>query len=392
MAKIAILGFGTVGSGVAEILDMNQADIRRRTGQPAELKYILVRRDFPGSPYRDRMIQDFSIIENDPEIKVVAECIGGCGAALDFTARALRAGKHVVTSNKALVASHGLELLTLAREHNCNFLFEASVGGGIPVLRPLTFCLCGNRIEEVRGIINGTTNYILTKMIQEGQPFDDVLKDAQDKGYAEADPSADVDGTDTCRKLCILSALAFGLHVYPEKIYTQGIRGVSAEDVAGAAALGRKIKLLGRALKREDGKLTLYVSPHMVANDSPLYGVEDVFNAVQIRGNAVGDVMFYGRGAGKLPTASAAVGDIVDCLLHDGARREIEWEEAKPDESADFSSLPLRWYVRADKPVPGAEPVPGQRDAYVTSPLPFAQMDALRRGGLQIASAIPLLD
>ena len=392
MAKIAILGFGTVGSGVAEILDMNQADIRRRTGQPAELKYILVRRDFPGSPYRDRMIQDFSIIENDPEIKVVAECIGGCGAALDFTARALRAGKHVVTSNKALVASHGLELLTLAREHNCNFLFEASVGGGIPVLRPLTFCLCGNRIEEVRGIINGTTNYILTKMIQEGQPFDDVLKDAQDKGYAEADPSADVDGTDTCRKLCILSALAFGLHVYPEKIYTQGIRGVSAEDVAGAAALGRKIKLLGRALKREDRKLTLYVSPHMVANDSPLYGVEDVFNAVQIRGNAVGDVMFYGRGAGKLPTASAAVGDIVDCLLHDGARREIEWEEAKPDESADFSSLPLRWYVRADKPVPGAEPIPGQRDAYVTAPLPFAQMDALRRGGLQIASAIPLLD
>lgn len=392
MAKIAILGFGTVGSGVAEILDMNQADIRRRTGQPAELKYILVRRDYPGSPYRDRMIQDFSIIENDPEIKVVAECIGGCGAALDFTARALRAGKHVVTPNKALVASHGLELLTLAREHNCNFLFEASVGGGIPVLRPLTFCLCGNRIEEVRGIINGTTNYILTKMIQEGQPFDDVLKDAQDKGYAEADPSADVDGTDTCRKLCILSALAFGLHVYPEKIYTQGIRGVSAEDVAGAAALGRKIKLLGRALKREDGKLTLYVSPHMVANDSPLYGVEDVFNAVQIRGNAVGDVMFYGRGAGKLPTASAAVGDIVDCLLHDGARREIEWEEAKPDESADFSSLPLRWYVRADKPVPEAEPVPGQRDAYVTAPLPFAQMDALRRGGLQIASAIPLLD
>lgn len=392
MAKIAILGFGTVGSGVAEILDMNQADIRRRTGQPAELKYILVRRDFPDSPYRDHMVRDFSIIENDPEVKVVAECIGGCGVALDLTTRALRAGKHVVTSNKALVASHGLELLTLAREHNCNFLFEASVGGGIPVLRPLTFCLCGNRIEEVCGIINGTTNYILTKMIQEGLAFDEVLRDAQDKGYAEADPSADVDGIDTCRKLCILSALAFGRHVYPENIFTQGIRGVSTEDVAGAEALGRKIKLLGRALRREDGKLTLYVSPHMVAVGSPLSGVEDVFNAVQIRGNAVGDVMFYGRGAGKLPTASAAVGDIVDCLLHDGDRREIEWEEARPDEVADFSSLPLRWYVRADKPVPGAEPVPGQQDAYVTSPLPFARLDALRQGGLQIASAIPLLD
>ncbi len=392
MAKIAILGFGTVGSGIAEVLDLNQEDIRRRTGQPAELKYILVRREFPGSPYCDRMVQDFSVIENDPEVKVVAECIGGCGAALDLTTRALKAGKHVVTANKALVASHGLELLNLAREHNCNFLFEASVGGGIPVLRPLTFCLCGNRIEEVCGIINGTTNYILTKMIREGLTFDEVLRDAQDRGYAEADPSADVDGVDTCRKLCILSALAFGQHVYPEKIFTQGIRDISAEDVAGAEALGRKIKLLGRALRQADGKLTLYVSPHLVASNSPLFSVEDVFNAVQIRGNAVGNVMFYGRGAGKLPTASAAVGDIVDCLLHDEARREIEWEEAKPEETGDFSSLPLRWYVRTDRPFNGTESVDGQPGAYVTAPLPFAQLDALRQGGLKMMSAIPLLD
>lgn len=392
MAKIAILGFGTVGSGIADVLNMNQEDIRRRTGQPAELKYILVRRDFPDSPYREHMVKDFSVIVNDPEVKVVAECIGGCGAALDLTIRALKAGKHVVTANKALVASHGLELLGLARANNCNFLFEASVGGGIPVLRPLTFCLCGNPIEEVCGIINGTTNYILTKMIQDGLAFDAVLKDAQEQGYAEADPSADVDGVDTCRKLCILSALAFGQHVYPEQIFTQGIRGVSSEDVAGAGALGRKIKLLGRALRRENGKLTLYVSPHMVARDTPLFSVEDVFNAVQIRGNAVGDVMFYGRGAGKLPTASAAVGDIVDCLLHDGARREIEWEEAKPGEIDDFSSLPLRWYVRTDRPFPGAEPIPEQPGAYVTAPLPFARLDALRQGTLKILSAIPLLD
>lgn len=392
MAKIAVLGFGTVGSGIAEVLDMNQEDIRRRTGQPAELKYILVRHDYPGSPYCGCMVKDFSIIENDPEVKVIAECIGGCGAALELTTRALKAGKHVVTANKALVASHGLELITLARENNCNFLFEASVGGGIPVLRPLTFCLCGNRIEEVCGIINGTTNYILTKMVQERLAFSEVLRDAQEKGYAEADPSADVDGIDTCRKLCILSALAFGQHVYPEKIFTQGIRGISLEDAAGAGALGRKIKLLGRAFRLKDGKLALYVSPHMVPDGTPLAGVDDVFNAVLIRGNAVGDVMFYGRGAGKLPTASAAVGDIVDCLLHDGDRREIEWEEAKSDEIADFSSLPLRWYIRTDRAVPDAEPVPGQKDAYVTAPLPYAQLDALRQGGLKFMSAIPLLD
>lgn len=392
MAKIAILGFGTVGSGIAEVLEMNQGEICRRTGQPAELKYILVRRDFPDSPYNDCMVKDFSVIENDPEVRIVAECIGGCKAALDFTTRALKAGKHVVTSNKALVASHGLELLTLARQHNCNFLFEASVGGGIPVLRPLTFCLSGNQIEEVCGIINGTTNYILTKMIRDEKSFDSALLDAQFKGYAESDPSDDVDGIDTCRKLCILSALAFGRHVYPDQIYTQGIRGITRDDVLGGRAMHRRLKLLGRAVKREDGKLTLYVSPHFVAEESPLMGVEDVFNAVQIRGNAVGDVMFYGRGAGKLPTASAAVGDIVDCLLHDDVRREIDWVEAEPGEIADFSTLPLRWYVRGDQPCPEAESVFWQIGAYVTPPMSCARLDALRQSGLKIESAIPLLD
>ncbi len=392
MAKIAILGFGTVGSGVAEVLDKNQSELRRRTGEAVEVKYILLRRELPDSPYASSIVHDFSQIENDPEVSVVAECIGGCGAALDFVRRALRAGKHVVTPNKALVAEHGLELVELARQHDRNFLFEASVGGGIPVLRPLTFCLCGNRIEEIHGILNGTTNYILTKMIDEGLAFEDVLRDAQTKGYAEADPSADVDGADACRKICILAALAFGKHVYPDRIYTQGIRGISPEDVRGAEMLGRKIKLLGRALRREDGRLTLYVSPHLVAKGTPLAGVSDVFNAILIRGNAVGDVMFYGQGAGKLPTASAVVSDIVDSLLHDGARREISWEEASSGEVADFSTLPLRWYVRADKSIEGAEAVPGQDGGWVTGPMTFAVLDALRQSGLGLRSAIPLLD
>ncbi len=392
MAKVAIMGFGTVGSGVAEVLRDNQKEIVRRVGEPVELKYILDTREFPESPFEPLLIHDFSILVNDPEVRVVAECIGGCGVALDFTRRALAAGKHVVTSNKALVAAHGIELTSLAREKGVNYMFEASVGGGIPVLRPLTFCLCANQIEEICGILNGTTNYILTKMIQEGVPFDDVLKDAQKKGYAEADPSADVDGLDACRKICILAALAYGKHIPPEKIYTQGIRDISADDVAGAEALGRKIKLLGRAVRREDGKLTLFVSPHLVKDGTPLSGVSDVFNAVLIRGNASGDVMFYGQGAGKLPTASAVAGDIADCLLHDSARREITWEPAREEEAADFSTLPLRWYVRADQPVPGAQAVPGQSGAYVTGLVPLAQLDALRRGGLKLASAIPLLD
>ncbi len=390
MAKIAILGFGTVGSGVAEVLDKNQDAIRRRTGEPVEVKYILDTRDFPDSPYGNLVTHDFSQIENDPEVRVVAECIGGCGAALDFTRRALLAGKHVVTSNKALVAAHGLELLSLARAQNRNYLFEASVGGGIPVLRPLTFCLCGNEIEEVCGILNGTTNFILTKMIGEGRAFFDVLAEAQRRGYAEADPTADVDGIDACRKICILAALAFGKQVPPAQVYTQGIRGILPEDVAGAAALGRQIRLLGRALRLPGGKLALYVSPHLVAASSPLSHVEDVFNAVLVRGNAVGDVMFYGQGAGKMPTASAVAGDVADCLLHDENRREIDWAAAQPGDVADFSTLPLRWFIRANKAVPSSEPVSGLSGAYITRPLSLARLDALRRSGLEIASAIPL--
>ncbi len=397
MAKIAILGFGTVGSGVAEVLDRNRAEVSRRTGEPVEVKYVLDTREFPDSPYRRLVIHDFAAIEQDPEVEIVVECIGGCGVALDFTSRALRAGKHVVTSNKALVAAHGLELLELAKAADVNFLFEASVGGGIPLLRPLTFCLAGNRIEEICGILNGTTNYILTRMIAEGLPFDEVLKDAQKNGYAEADPTADVDGIDACRKICILAALAYGKHVYPEQVYTQGIRGIAPEDIAAAAALGMKLKLLGRTFRREDGKLVIYVSPHLIEASRPLAGVEGVFNAVMIRGNAVGDVMFYGQGAGKLPTASAVVGDVIDCVLHRDRRREIDWVEGRPEDIADFSSLPLRWLIRAGaapeavlSAIGGASAVPGQKGAYVTPPLPKSRLDDL--GSISLISAIPILE
>ena len=398
MAKIAILGFGTVGSGVAEVLDMNQAEIRRRTEEPVAVKYILDTREFPDSPYAHLVIHDFSVIEQDPEVSVVVECIGGCGVALDFTSRALKAGKHVVTSNKALVAAHGLELLELARQNNRNFLFEASVGGGIPLLRPLSFCLAGNRIEEICGILNGTTNYILTKMIHENRNFDDMLRRAQEKGYAEADPTADVEGLDACRKICILAALAFGRHVYPEQVYTCGISGITTEDVACAEAAGMALKLLGRTFRQEDGRFVIYVSPHLVPSDRPLASVDGVFNAVLIRGNAVGEVMFYGRGAGKLPTASAVVGDVVDCVLHNDKRRSLGWGESRPADLADFSQVPLRWMVRtqAASGAVGAvfgqvEYLPGRKDAFLTTPMTKAALDGLREKGFSLLSAIPVL-
>ena len=399
MAKIAIMGFGTVGSGVADVLALNQTEICRRTQEPVELKYILDTREFPDSPYKDLVIHDFSIIEQDPEVEVVVESIGGCGVAREFTSRALKAGKHVVTSNKALVAAHGLELLALAKEHNCNFLFEASVGGGIPVLRPLTFCLAGNQIEEICGILNGTTNYILSKMIHEGQAFDDVLKRAQEKGYAEADPTADVEGLDACRKICILSALAYGIGIRPEQVYTCGITAIGPEDVACAERSGMQIKLFGRAFRTEDGKIAIYVSPHLVPNDKPLAGVEGVFNAIMIRGNAVGDVMFYGRGAGKMPTASAVVGDVVDCILHRENRRYIDWTEGKPEQVADFQQLPLRWLIRTEAAQGAVEAafgavkyVEGQRGAFFTVPMGKGKLDELREKGFSILSAIPVLD
>ncbi|MCI8304869.1 MAG: homoserine dehydrogenase [Lawsonibacter sp.] len=347
MVNVAILGFGTVGSGVAEVLTTNGGLIAHRVDDLVRLKYILDVRDFPDSPYRERFIKDFAVIENDPELDIVVETIGGAKIALDFTTRALKAGKSVVTSNKELVATHGYELLQLAKAHGCSYLFEASVGGGIPILRPLTSCLAANELEQVTGILNGTTNYILTRMIRAGLTFDQALKEAQANGYAEKDPTADVDGHDACRKICILAALAFGRHVYPDQVPTQGIRNVTLEDVAYADSVGYKIKLLGRCLRQPQDKVCAFVAPHLVSGDNPLSGVEDVFNAISVTGNAIGDVMFYGRGAGKLPTASAVVADVIDIAKDLKKDRHNGWEEGAPDLVVSPDVLPSPWYVRA---------------------------------------------
>ena len=351
MANFAIMGFGTVGGGVAEVLRMNSAAIAEKLGEPLNLKYILDVRDLSTTPYADKAVKDFSILENDPELDVVVESIGGAKIALEFTRRCLLAGKHVVTSNKELVAAHGRELLEIAREKNVNYLFEASVGGGIPVLRPLFQCLAGNQIQEIAGILNGTTNYILTRMVKDGATFADALKEAQGKGYAEADPTADVEGLDAGRKICILSDLSWGREVRPEAISVQGISAIDLKDVAIASGAGYRVKLLGRAMKLEDGRQAAFVAPHLVPESSPLANVDDVFNAIMIRGNAVGDVMFYGRGAGDLPTASAVMGDVLDALEHREKRRNLGWngDAALVDLETE---LPLYWYLRGDFAAP----------------------------------------
>ena len=347
MVNVAILGFGTVGSGVAEVLTTNSGLIDRRVEDLVRLKYILDVRDFPDSPYRDCFVKDIAVIEEDPEVDIVVETIGGATIALEFTTRALKAGKSVVTSNKELVATHGYELLQLAKANGCSYLFEASVGGGIPILRPLTSCLAANELEQVTGILNGTTNYILTRMIRAGLTFDQALAEAQANGYAEKDPTADVDGHDACRKICILAALAFGRHVYPDQVPTQGIRGVTLEDVAYADSADYKIKLLGRAIRQPEGKVMAFVAPHLVAGALPLASVEDVFNAISVTGNAIGDVMFYGRGAGKLPTASAVVADVIDIAKDLKQDHHNGWEEGAPDLVVSASGLASPWYVRA---------------------------------------------
>ncbi len=375
MAKIAIMGFGTVGGGVAEVLRLNGSQIQERLGEPVELKYILDVRDLSATPYADKAVKDFSALENDPDLDLVVESIGGAKVALEFTRRALLAGKHVVTSNKELVASHGRELLSIAREKNVNYLFEASVGGGIPVLRPLTWCLAGNQIQEIAGILNGTTNYILTRMVKGGVTFEAALKEAQAKGYAEADSAADVEGLDAGRKICILSDLAWGREVRPEAVSVRGITGMDLRDVAIASGAGYRVKLLGRAMRLPDGRQTAFVSPHLVPESSPLAGVDDVFNAIMVRGNAVGDVMFYGRGAGDLPTASAVVGDVVDALLHRENRRNIGWSQDAV--LVDFAAeLPLYWYLRGNFTAPPSGETLSD-GAVIVGPVTFREARAL---------------
>ena len=346
MINVAILGFGVVGSGVAEVLATNGAHIDKKVDNPVRLKYILDVREFPDSPFADKVIHDFSVIEQDPEVNVVVETIGGAKVAKEFTERALRAGKSVVTSNKELVAEHGYDLLQLAQANGVSYLFEASVGGGIPIIRPLNQCLAANEIEEICGILNGTTNYILTRMIKGGLSFDAALKEAQRNGYAEQDPTADIEGHDACRKICILASLAYGRHIYPRQVPTQGISQVTLADVAYADGCGMKIKLLGRAIRQDDGRICAYVAPHLVEGENPLAGVEDVFNAIAVRGNAIGDVMFYGRGAGKLPTASAVVADVMDAAKHMNSKKYLSWGPGGDDVVAPASSLVSGWYAR----------------------------------------------
>ena len=402
MIQIAIMGLGTVGTGVAKVVAENARQIERKLGEPLQVKTILVRH-FKDGPYRQLMTDDFTKIEEDHAIRVVVETIGGVEAAYEYTKRALNAGKHVVTANKQLVAEKGCELLALAKKRGVNYLFEASVGGGIPVLHPLTQCMAANRIDEVYGILNGTTNYILTRMIRGGLSFDAALKEAQANGYAEQDPTADIEGHDACRKICILASLAFGRHIYPRQVPAEGITGVTLSDVAWAEACGKKLKLLGRAIRQADGRVCAYVSPHLVDVENPLAGVEDVFNAIAVKGNAIGDVMFYGRGAGKLPTASAVVADVIDAAKHRDEKKRVFWAEGGEDTTVSPDGLASAWYVRGSgdagavqAALPGARlleraDAPAGEFALVTPPMTRAELDG-KLAGAEPLSVFRVLD
>lgn len=349
MKSIAVLGHGTVGSGVTELFLKNKKSIEKKAGVELDIKYILDIRDFPDHPLADRFTKDFEKIVNDEDVVVVVEVIGGIDPAYTYVKRCLENGKSVVTSNKELVATHGAELLKIAKDNNLNFLFEASVGGGIPIIRPLSQCLSANELIEIAGILNGTTNYILTKMINDGISFEDALKNAQELGYAERNPSADVDGEDTCRKICILASLAFGKHIYPNQVHTEGIRDISLKDVEAAKSFGGVIKLLGVTKRSETGDITIFVAPCILNKVSQLSHVDDVFNAILVRGDAIGDVVFYGRGAGKMPTASAVVADIIDSVKHINARKMLYWSDSENNITADFNDLEIAYYIRCKR-------------------------------------------
>lgn len=342
--KIAIMGFGVVGSGVGEIISTTQESLKKRCGEDIEVASILDLRDFPDSEYKC-FTKDFNDILNNDEIGLVVEVMGGTKPAYDFTKQLLLKGKHVVTSNKELVAKHGTELLQIAKDKNINYLFEASVGGGIPIIRPLYSSLVSNELTDIIGILNGTTNYILTQMIKEGKGFEEALKSAQEKGYAEKDPTADVEGFDTCRKIAILTSLAFGKFVNSEDIDTEGISNITLEDVEYAENFGGVIKLVGMSKRTEDGAYAR-VCPVILKKDHPLAGIDDVFNGILVKGDALGDVMFYGRGAGSLPTASAVVSDVVDIIKHKNTHIILGWTEGEDGYLLDSKKQGFRYYVR----------------------------------------------
>lgn len=353
MVNVAIMGHGVVGSGVAEILYSNPENIAKRTREEIVVKRILDLREFPDSPFADRFTKNFDDIIGDDSIKVVVEVMGGINPAYDFVKRCLEAGKSVVTSNKELVAVKGAELLAIAAANNANFMFEASVGGGIPVIRPIHQCMAANNILSIAGILNGTTNFILTKMIEENMAFDEALALAQKLGYAERNPSADVDGHDACRKICILAALAFGKHVYPEQVHTEGITDLTLADVAYAHAWGGVIKLIGQTKQLDNGKISAIVCPMFLKNSCQLSTIDDVFNGIMVKGSFTDDIMFYGKGAGKLPTASAVVADVMDCVKHVGARKYLFWEDNQdPSYVQDYLENSVCLYVRTENGCP----------------------------------------
>lgn len=344
MIKVAIMGYGTIGSGVAEVLDENKDVIAKQAGQEIALKYVLDLREFPGSPVADKIIHDFKVIEEDDEVQIVVETMGGLNPSYPFVKASLEAGKHVVTSNKALVAAHGTELLAIAREKGVNFFFEASVGGGIPIIRPLYRCLMGERIEEITGILNGTTNYILTKMDKEGATFAGALKEAQDLGYAERNPEADVEGHDTCRKIAILTAMATGREVDYEDIHTEGITKITDVDFRYAEKMGTSVKLFGSS-RVEGDVVHAWVAPVMIGKSHPLYAVSDVFNGILVKGNMLGTSMYYGSGAGKLPTASAVVADIIEAAQNMEHNVPMGWNDERLA-IADMDTSAHRYFVR----------------------------------------------
>lgn len=349
MVNVAVLGYGTIGAGVVEVLQNNADSIEKKAGERIVVKRILDLREFPGDPNADKVVHDYKVIEEDEDIQIVVECMGGLEPAYTFVKTALLQGRSVATSNKELVAKYGAELIGIAEEKKVNFLFEASVGGGIPIIRPLTQCLTADVIEEISGILNGTTNYMLTKMEEEGADFDAVLKEAQEKGYAELHPEADIEGFDACRKIAILTSLAYGKQVDFEDIHTEGITNITAEDFLYARAMKKCIKLLGKSWS-DDGKLYALVCPMLIDQYHPLAGVKDVFNAIFVHGNMVDDTMFYGQGAGRRPTASAVAADVVDCVKHMGTHIKIIWEQEKLPLS-DFGDFRRRYFVRMPKEV-----------------------------------------
>ncbi|MDD6858492.1 MAG: homoserine dehydrogenase [Lachnospiraceae bacterium] len=344
MINVAILGYGTVGSGVYEVIKTNNAIINKKAGQEVNIKYVLDLRDFPGDPVEDVLVHDYDTILNDDEVEVIAEVMGGVEPAYTFVKSALMKGKSVCTSNKELVAKHGPELVEIAREHGRNFFFEASCGGGIPIIRPLIECITADDVQEIVGILNGTTNYILTKMSREGLAFDTVLKEAQDLGYAERNPAADIEGFDACRKIAILASVVYGKNVDFEDVYTEGITKITDVDFKYANKIGYSVKLFGKAMKN-DGKIYAYVAPVMINQEHPLFAVNDVFNGIMVKGNVLGDVMFYGSGAGKLPTASAVVSDMVDAIKHLNDNVLIDWSSDKL-ELTDIKNSEKKFFVR----------------------------------------------